>query len=239
MQLSKLKRRIKKIKKKGFIRSHRRHNTGIGKTLEDLLGIEENNLSVPDIGEVELKAQREGSKAMISLTTKAPKPRGVTRKLFEAYKYKDDEGKFCLHSPIRYSSPNNQGLKLDFGENDKLILANPNDIEAYWLPSIYKEIIKKKANKLLLVLAETTGKQKSRNEKFYYKKAVLLEGLTKESIKSAIKEDELLVELRIGVYRSGEKKGGYHDHGTAFRVLEKDIDELYDKKEVLVSSDNN
>ena len=31
------------VKSKGFIESHRTHNTGIGKTFEDAIGIVENN----------------------------------------------------------------------------------------------------------------------------------------------------------------------------------------------------
>ncbi len=36
--------KLKEIKNRGYIRTHRSGNTGIGKTLEDLLGIEENNI---------------------------------------------------------------------------------------------------------------------------------------------------------------------------------------------------
>ena len=36
------------IKEKGFIKTHRSGNTGIGKTLEDLLGVVENNIQGPN-----------------------------------------------------------------------------------------------------------------------------------------------------------------------------------------------
>ena len=36
------------IKEKGFVESHRKHNTGIGKTFEDLIGIVENNNALAD-----------------------------------------------------------------------------------------------------------------------------------------------------------------------------------------------
>ena len=39
---------IKELKEHGFVKTHRSGNTGIGKTLEDLLGIEENNITGPD-----------------------------------------------------------------------------------------------------------------------------------------------------------------------------------------------
>ena len=40
--------RLKAIKEMGYIKTHRAGNTGIGKTLEDLLGIEENNIPGPN-----------------------------------------------------------------------------------------------------------------------------------------------------------------------------------------------
>ena len=49
---------FKRVKDLGFVQSHRSHNTGIGKTLEDLMGIEENNLEEPDFGNIEIKSQR-------------------------------------------------------------------------------------------------------------------------------------------------------------------------------------
>ncbi len=48
----------RKIQDMGWVTTHRPGNTGIGKTLEDLLGIAENNFQEPDFGEYELKASR-------------------------------------------------------------------------------------------------------------------------------------------------------------------------------------
>lgn len=35
------------LRDSGFVKTHRRGNTGVGKTLEDLSGMEENNISGP------------------------------------------------------------------------------------------------------------------------------------------------------------------------------------------------
>ena len=51
-------REYRKIVAMGWIRTHRAGPTGIGKTLEDLLGIPENNYDEPDFGEYELKSCR-------------------------------------------------------------------------------------------------------------------------------------------------------------------------------------
>lgn len=45
---------LKAIKKKGYISSHRSGDTGVGKTLEDELGIEENSVQAADLGTVDI-----------------------------------------------------------------------------------------------------------------------------------------------------------------------------------------
>ena len=61
-----------KIKGKEF-KSNRRSNTGIGKTFEDIIGVEENNNLLVDYkGEIELKSQRAYTQSKITLFTKAP-----------------------------------------------------------------------------------------------------------------------------------------------------------------------
>ena len=51
--LSDFVREYKKICEMGWIKTHRAGSTGIGKTLEDILGIPENNIDAPDFGEYE------------------------------------------------------------------------------------------------------------------------------------------------------------------------------------------
>ena len=70
-------REYKKIVDMGWIRTHRAGPTGIGKTLEDLLGIVENNIDGPDFGEYELKSCRINSNSMLTMFTLSPLPRGA------------------------------------------------------------------------------------------------------------------------------------------------------------------
>ena len=58
MKLQEFKAKLKDIEKRGFITSKRKSNTGIGYTLETLLGIKENNIKLPDLGKIELKSKR-------------------------------------------------------------------------------------------------------------------------------------------------------------------------------------
>lgn len=63
--LSQIEKALKELSEKGWVKSNRTHNTGIGKTLEDYLGITENNIALPDFGVMELKSQRAGTISMI------------------------------------------------------------------------------------------------------------------------------------------------------------------------------
>ena len=58
MTLDELIEKLQKIKKMGFVKTVRAHQGGVGNTLEYLLEVPENNLRLPDIGEIEIKAKR-------------------------------------------------------------------------------------------------------------------------------------------------------------------------------------
>jgi hypothetical protein len=225
--LRKLKEQLEKIKATGFIKTHRAHDTGVGKTLEDLLGIEENNLRLPDVGEVEIKAKRIDSGSMLTIATKSPGPKGINKALFEKYKYLDKEGKYNLHSTVCGSRKNPQSFRVIF-ENDRLILKNKSNILAYWPVLIFDDVLKAKSDKILLAFAKTKGERKTKNEKFHFTEAYLLSNLNISKFKSAVESDKLKIDIRIGVYRSGKNKGKYHDHGTAFRINKRDFLHLFD-----------
>jgi len=225
--LRKLKEQLKKIKAMGFVKTHRAHDTGIGKTLEDLLGIKENNLRLPDVGDVELKAKRMDSGSMLTVATKSPEPKGINKVLFEKYKYLDKEGKYNLHSTVCGSQKNPQSFKVVF-EGEKLVLKNKSKIAVYWTISIFDDVLKAKSDKILLAFAETKGERKTKNEKFHFTEAYLLSNLNINKFKSAIENDKLKIDIRIGVYRSGKNKGKYHDHGTGFRINKRDFLHLFD-----------
>lgn len=96
-------REYRKIKEMGWIRTHRAGPTGVGKTLEDLLGIEENNHDAPDFGEYELKSCRVNSQSMLTMFTKTPQPPKANTYLrlkygYSSSAYDNEEKVFALHS---------------------------------------------------------------------------------------------------------------------------------------------
>lgn len=69
---------LKKIKAKGWVKNARPGNAGgVGNTLEDLLGIEENNLPIPNAAEWELKCQRGNTSSLTTLFHMEPSPRAL------------------------------------------------------------------------------------------------------------------------------------------------------------------
>lgn len=69
---------LRDIRKRGWVPNARPGNPGgVGNTLEDLLGIEENNLPIPNAAEWELKCQRAGSSSLTTLFHMEPSPRAL------------------------------------------------------------------------------------------------------------------------------------------------------------------
>jgi len=86
---------LRAIRDMGGVPNARPGNVGgIGNTLEDLLGIEENNLPIPNAAEWELKCQREGTSSLTTLFHMEPSPRAlrfVPRILLPKYGWSHDE----------------------------------------------------------------------------------------------------------------------------------------------------
>jgi len=73
-----LKDELRAIRSRGWIETRRKGNDGgVGNTLEDLLGISENNLPLPNAGEWEVKGQRKDSQSLVTLFHMEPSPRAV------------------------------------------------------------------------------------------------------------------------------------------------------------------
>ena len=73
-----LRRELIAIRDLGWVPNQRPGNDGgVGNTLEDLLGIEENNLPLPNAAEWELKSQQSGTTSLSTLFHMEPSPRAL------------------------------------------------------------------------------------------------------------------------------------------------------------------
>ncbi|MCL4392106.1 MvaI/BcnI family restriction endonuclease [Patescibacteria group bacterium] len=221
--LTKIKKSLKELSMKGWIESNRRHDTGIGKTLEDHLGIKENNIALPDFGVMELKSQRIGTPSMITLFTKSPE--GITNaEIRKRFGYPDSEFSRIkiLHQTIDNGKMNSMGFhcKITEKQNKLFIMKKDEVLGFYDLDFLKQKAIEKIGNGLILVLAES--KEEDGKEYFHYEEAYLLRNLDLSKLLSYSKYD-----IRLGVYHSGKNKGRFHDHGSAFRIEERSISKLF------------
>ncbi|MEM3423850.1 MAG: MvaI/BcnI family restriction endonuclease [Nitrososphaeria archaeon] len=222
------------IKEKGWVRTHRKGNTGIGKTLEDLLGIKENNVPGPNAAMIELKATRKNALSMITLFTKSPLPRKVNSTLLERYGYESSRGnrRKELHTTVsakEFSSiKGNPGFKIDVKE-DRINLININsEVLAYWDRETLKDSFERKLPKLLFVRAD--ARLRDGVEEFWFNEVWLLSGFNFDGFVQLLKEGIILVDIRIGQYQDGRT----HDHGTAFRIYPDNLDLCFSHRERII-----
>ena len=234
-------REYRKIVSMGWIRTHRAGPTGIGKTLEDLLGITENNIDGPDFGEYELKSCRINSNSMLTMFTLAPKPRGANAALRQKYGYIStaygNEEK-VLHATLsgdRFTDIAQTGHRLKFTcKDDGIYIESESGLEnIYWSrEALRKQFEKKYKNKFVYAKADSRGEGAS--EEFRFLNAWELSGFDYGSFSRLLEAGKIYIDLRIGQYHDGAKLGKTHDHGTGFRIRECDQPTLFTVRNQLV-----
>lgn len=233
MDLKTLQKKLEEIEKMGFVETHRIGNTGIGKTLEDLLRIKENNIPLPDIGEVaELKSCRKSAQSMMTLFTLEPLPKGGDRDrtLLDGFGYskRDNNRAKELHSTLSSKRYNNQGLRLRV-ERDKIrVIGKGRRLNIYWDIVSLEKKFNEKLPALVYVLAET--KIVADKEHFHFNEGYFLDGFDFEAFKKRVKNDDIVADLRM-YYRSD---GSVRNHGTGFRVKMKKLDDCFATKVRLI-----
>lgn len=227
-------REYSKIKDMGWIKTHRSGPTGIGKTLEDLLGIPENNLDEPDFGDYELKSCRLNSNSMLTIFTKTPQPKGAANTLRMTFGYLSDtydNDEKVLHSTLsadRYVTIANTGhsLKVVCDDLKISIVAEDEKEYAYWTREELKKAFEKKyKNKFVYAKAESKGL--GADEYFKFTEAYEVSGFNYDAFVSLLEQGKIFIDLRIGQYHGGTKNGQTHDHGTGFRIREVDQSLLF------------
>src|SRR3989338_3313742 len=148
--------KLKAISAQGWIPNHRHGNAGgIGNTLEELLGIEENNLPIPNATEWELKTQRLATSSLTTLFHTEPSPRAVKfvpQVLLPLYGWKHEEagkkygkGEMSFRQTIHGHNPSDRGfiVKIDRTEKKILISFDASKVaikHKKWLNSVKKRI---------------------------------------------------------------------------------------------------
>lgn len=223
---------LPRIKSLGYVPTRRRGDTGVGKTLEDLLNIKENNLAGPNGHMTELKSGRKNASGLITLFTKSPLPRKINRQLLEKFGTVDRNNRLKLHTTINAISRNTlygkPGFVIKVQQASVVIDHNEyGDLPApYWNRRDLEEAFRRKyPQNLLYVKADHDGR--GANERFWYNEAWLMSGFSFERFIELLMSRQIVVDIRLG----RRPDGSLHDHGTGFRVSPDDLHLCFDRRE--------
>lgn len=244
--------KLRKIKNLGWIKNARRGNVGgIGNTLEDLLGIEENNLPIPNAAEWELKTQRINTTSLTTLFHMEPSPRAlkfVPQILLPKYGWIHEEAgikypinEMSFRQTISGKSRSDRGFMVVINRDERKVLIS-FDAKAVsikhsdWLKSVKQRInldelnpqpywgfddLFHKAGTKLINCFYVQANVKEEKGVEYFSYDHILM-LQKFSI------DKFLIALEANdVLVDFDARTG-HNHGTKFRLRQNKLPELYD-----------
>lgn len=252
-----LKNELKKIREKGFVPNSRHGNVGgIGNTLEDLLGIEENNLPIPNAAEWELKCQRLGTTSLTTLFHIEPSPTAmklVPSELLPLYGWKHakagkdyPETEMSFRQTIHGLSRSDRGFQVIVDEDQQKILVSfdaksVDEKHVEWLRSVEQRTglgelepqpywgfndLFHKAGTKLLNCFYVQAQVKRTKRREYYHYTNIL----------------MLRNFSLEKFLDGIKQGFVlvdfdartgHNHGTKFRLRQNHFPDLYDYVEVI------
>jgi len=234
MTLKEIQDKLKELHEKGYIPTIRKGPTGIGHTLEQELKLSENNLAIPDIGgRVELKATRRASNSMVTLFTFNRAVWQLSQKeIIEKYGYIDEQNRKSLYSTVFHGQSNPQNLKIeiDKSQNKVHLYHSSGVLLATW--SIFTIVGKfiSKLERLLVVFADSRINNELNKEEFLFTEAYLLENPSPDQFLLAFENSLIAIDIRMHI----KNTGAVRNHGTGFRIQEKNITDLYSiRKKIL------
>lgn len=247
--------KLREIKAMGWIESGRHGNDGgVGNTIEDLLGIEENNLPIPNAAEWELKCQRLNTCSLTTLFHSEPSPTAlkfVSSILLPKYgwthqkagkKYPNNERSF--RQTISALSRSDRGFKVIVDRGDKKVLVSFDASAVAERHSDWLESIRQSAG-----LAELNPQPYWGFQDLYHKAGTKLHNCffvgagvrkiagkehfqySKIMMLSGFSLDKFIKSIEGGSILVDFDARTGHNHGTKFRFRHSRFHELYDNVE--------
>lgn len=244
--------RLREIRDMGWVKNARQGNVGgVGNTLEDLLGIEENNLPIPNASEWELKCQRSNTTSLTTLFHCEPSPTAlkiVPSILLLKYGWKHDEAgkrypltEMSFRQTISGAIRSDRGFKVVIDRKDRKITISfdakaVDPRHADWLDSVSNKVgldelnpqpywgfddIYHKAGTKLLNTFYVLADVRKNSDGIEFFHYNRILKLTKFSI------DGWLDSIEDGcLYVDFDARTG-HNHGTKFRLKQNELPRLY------------
>ena len=225
--------KLKKIQLLGYIATLRSGSTGVGKTLENILGIADNSSRLPDFHGIEIKAKRIRSNSnRTTLFSLVPNwkisPIQNAWNLLKTYG-QIKNGKLKLNHELNANKVNSYGFFLEIDKNNDLLknmyldkdnINSRKHVLSWMLPDL-REALKIKHNETFWVGAKTFGK--GVNEKFHYTQV-------QHTKKPIIRNFDTLIEsgiISVDYLMSDKGNNSVKDHGYLFKIHEKNLSSLF------------
>lgn len=239
--INELKNKFIEIKNMGYVKAVNSNSSGIGITFEQLLKINSGNFEIPDFEGIEIKTRRKYSESGIILFTAVPDGPNLfeTKRLKDTYGYPD---RICREFPVLlgvvYGNKLTKiGIKYAYKlnvdrKNEKIFLQiynlNGKIIEdnVYWSFDLLREKLERKLKVLALVSAWPSKIKDNTYYRYYKMDIYTLKSF--DGFIELIERGVIRLSFRIGIFRSGERFGQMHDHGSGFEIKECDLLKLYD-----------
>lgn len=244
-------KKFQQLNKMGWVLNGRFGNHGgIGNTLEDFLGIEENNLPIPNAAEWELKTQRASTSSLTTLFHTEPSPRAirfVPKVLLPLYGWKHQQAgklygtdELSFRQTIHGLHHSDRGFIVHIDRTAKKVLISfdateVSPIHADWLKTVKKRVglgelnpqpywgfddLEHKAGTKLLNCFYVQADVKKENGKEYY-------WYNKVQMLRKFSFEGLLKALEKGVMFVDFDARTGHNHGTKFRLKQNFLPMLY------------
>ncbi len=243
---------LQEIRNRGWIPNARPGNHGgVGNTLEDLLGIAENNLPIPNASEWELKCQKANTTALVTLFHMEPSPRAlkfVPQVFLPKYGWPHREAgkrypatEMSFRQTISGATRSDRGFKIIVERQAKKVLVS-FDADAVaprhtgWLQSVKDRAglgeldpqpywgfddLAHKAGTKLLNCFFVQAETKRKNGRLFFK-------YTKIFMLQTFRLEGLLQGLEQGfVFVDFDARTG-HNHGTKFRLRANRLPDMYE-----------
>lgn len=245
----------------GWVESCRRpgNDGAVGNTLEQLIGITENNLPLPNAAEWELKGQRRQTSSLVTLFHMDPSPRAmrlITDLLLQKYGWplNDHPNEFSFRQTISTLVSSDRGFRVIIDDIERKVIISfsasmVKEKQSEWLRSVEERIglgelnpqpywgfddLEHKAGTKLkntfYILAD--AKTQDGVEYFQYNGVIMLQTFSFEKFLGALRLGLLKVDFDA---RSGHGRKG-HNHGTKFRIQANLLPTLYETVTTLLDA---
>ncbi len=204
------------------------HNGGTGQpgaVLEHLLGIDTNNVDMPDLQRWEVKFH--GGTAPITLFHKEGEPAGAVGNMVKQFGWQDAKDRLSFRHTIWGET--NRGFKVADIDN-RIHVMHDQTSQVSWSHDTLVVTASSKLRNTVLVAGRVSRRQGKRFVNF--RDALLLADFLPSAFISGLSEGWVAIDFDAREQSPGSD--GFRNHGTKFRVKHQDMRRLFERVEELI-----